>query len=165
MELIKMIVLAGVLVACTVFDLLKYKIPNTVILIGMLAGIIMNFDKIGLSLIQMVVIFLVFFPFYRIKGLGAGDIKLMMMLAGFFTTKKLFLIIALAFMIGALFSVIKMLKSKEARSRLTYGFKYLRKIVITKTVDPYECNKTNKATVIPLALPLSIAAVLGGVLI
>lgn len=165
MEAIEAIVLVGVLICSTVMDLKYLRIPNLCIVIGILTGLLMHIDKIGVSLAQMIIIFALMFPFFKIKGLGAGDIKLMMMLGCFFTDKKLITIFLIAFSIGAFISVIKMFISIEARDRLFYCLGFLRKIIITKTIDTYECTKTNKATIIPLALPLSIATIIGGVIL
>jgi prepilin peptidase CpaA len=70
-----------------VFDYRKRRIPNWLVLAGLLAGTAMNafltYDNpsatMGLlfSLKGFGLAFLVYFPLYLLRGMGAGDVKLM----------------------------------------------------------------------------------------
>ena len=80
-------------VKCAVFvDMCRYKIPNLCIVVGMIAGLIMtytsySFAGVGKALAQAGLVFLVLYPFYLMRGLGAGDVKLFIMTACFFAGK------------------------------------------------------------------------------
>lgn len=160
-----MMVLIAILGVQAFMDWKLYRISNWSILLGILAGFILYPNAIPLSLIQMLVIFILFFSFYKLKGLGAGDIKLLMMLACFFQKEVLFYKIAGSFLVAAVLSILKIIGNSEARQRVVYGFGYVKKAVITKTLDPYQCNKTNKKTVIPFAVPVFFWICIGELLL
>ena len=70
-----------------VFDYRQRRIPNWLVLAGLLAGTAMNtflmYDSpsattgLVFSLQGMGLAFLVYFPLYLLRGMGAGDVKLM----------------------------------------------------------------------------------------
>ncbi len=69
-------------------DLTKRKIPNTVVLFGLVFSLIFQLLAAGsagtLSWIFGVIVgFLCFFPLYLLRGMAAGDVKLMMAVGGF----------------------------------------------------------------------------------
>ena len=158
-------VLIAILGVQAFMDWKLYRISNWSILLGILTGFLLYPNAIPLSLIQMLVIFLLFFPFYKLRGLGAGDVKLLMMLGCFFQKEVLFYKIAGSFLVATVLSSIKILRNNEARQRISYGFGYLKKAVVTKTLDPYQCNKTNKKTVIALAVPVFLWISIGELLL
>jgi prepilin peptidase CpaA len=65
------------------FDIRYRRIPNWLVFIGMLLGLAMNLFLFGwaglqLSLIGVGLAFLIYFPMFVLRGMGAGDVKLMM---------------------------------------------------------------------------------------
>ena len=74
-------------IPAAVFDYRQRRIPNWLVLAGVLAGIAMNafltYDSpsattgILFSLKGLGLAFLVYFPLYLVRGMGAGDVKLM----------------------------------------------------------------------------------------
>lgn len=149
-------------VAC-LFDLWQYRIPNLCIICGLAGKLLLCIQKepenLWKILIQIAVVFCFFYPFYLLKGLGAGDIKLFMMMAAYLTQDKLIKSLLLTFMLAAVVSVIKMIANSDCRRRLFYFFGYLRKLLLTGAIDTYEVDKTKKNTVIRLALPAFFSVV------
>jgi len=74
--------LIGVLFFALVFDLKRAKIPNLITFPGMAIGILAHtltggLKGMGTSALGLLVGGGAFLPFYLLKGMGAGDIKLM----------------------------------------------------------------------------------------
>jgi hypothetical protein len=53
-----------------------------------------------------------------------------------------------------------MIVFRESRERLFYLGRYIRKAVITRTMDEYEIDKTNKTTLIRIAVPAFLSLIL-----
>lgn len=158
-------ILIGVLVLVTITDLRSYRIPNICILIGMTGGFYMtysshSFEGILTSLGQMLLIFMAFYPFYLLKGIGAGDVKLLMMTAAYIQNKILFNYIFVTMLIAALISVIKMICFTQSRERLFYMLRYIRKAVVTGTIDEYKVDTSDKKSLIRLSIPALLSMML-----
>lgn len=163
-------ILIGVLVIVTITDLRTYKIPNACILIGMTAGLYMTYMSYSAKGVvtafgQMFLIFMAFYPFYLLKGIGAGDVKLLMMVATYIQGVRLFNYIFATMLIAAIISVIKMMCFIESRERLFYLLRYIRKTAVTGAIDDYKIDTSNKRSLIRLSVPalLSIVMMIVGV--
>lgn len=83
----KLILLLAVLLVALVTDLWKRKIYNTLVLVGLLAGLTLNLYAMGLEgglfwLKGSLMALLLFLPLYVMRGMAAGDVKLMMVVGG-----------------------------------------------------------------------------------
>ena len=153
-----MLFLVSILLVASIEDMRKCRIPNLCIAVGMIAGLIMTFVSYGAletgkALVQMVIIFFAFYPFYLLRGLGAGDCKLFMMLGCYFSDTKLLYCLLISLLIAAAVSIGKMIFYKESRERLCYLGRYLRKVAVTGAIDNYEVDKSSKKKIVRLALP------------
>jgi prepilin peptidase CpaA len=77
------VMLATLVILAAGFDIRSRRIPNWLVLSGMVWGMAMNlflYGTAGLkaSLIGIGLAFLVYFPLFIVRGMGAGDVKLMM---------------------------------------------------------------------------------------
>jgi prepilin peptidase CpaA len=158
-------ILIGVFIVAIFTDLRYYRIPNVLILFGIISGIIFTIysyshEAVLQSLLCMAVVFICFYPFYLIGGIGAGDIKLFMMTGCFIRNESLLSFILVTMIIGAVISIIKMIAFRESRQRLFYLGGYIKKAVLTRTFDKYEIDKTNKRTLIRMAVPAFISLIL-----
>jgi len=73
--------LALIAILAAVFDLRSRRVPNWLVLSGLLLGIGMNAALSGIpglwmSLKGLGLAFLIYFPLYLLRGIGAGDVKL-----------------------------------------------------------------------------------------
>ena len=71
----------SILTVAVLFDAREYRIPNQLIMLGYVAGLFLNiqqFEIIGIAYFVMNAIWpiVLLSLLYRLKGLGAGDIKL-----------------------------------------------------------------------------------------
>lgn len=72
------------------FDQRARRIPNSIVLTGIVCAVFLNSQSvfpsghgIGVSLLGMLVGFLLFLPLYVLKVVGAGDVKLVAMVGAF----------------------------------------------------------------------------------
>lgn len=152
-------------------DLRSYKIPNICIVAGIITGLIitgMSYSIAGLfeAIAGISIIFIVFYPFYLLRGIGAGDVKLFMMVGCYIRGTELFNYIFVTMAIAAIWSIVKIAVFTESRKRLYYLAGYIKKIIYTGAVDIYEIDKTQKDSVIRLSIPafLSLMLVFAGIL-
>lgn len=76
------VILSSLLVVALAYDLLYTRIPNYLILFGLISGFILQITLLGYSglfygLQGLLLGFLILFPMYIMGGTGAGDVKLM----------------------------------------------------------------------------------------
>lgn len=79
-----LIILVSVALFC---DVRSYKIPNAVTYAGMVVALLIGLGKCGPPgllkvLLEALLIFTMLYPVYLCRGLGAGDVKLFMVIGG-----------------------------------------------------------------------------------
>ena len=77
------VMLALLVIVAAAFDIRYRRIPNWLVCTGLVWGLGMNLFLFGwaglkLSLIGVGLAFLIYFPLFALRGMGAGDVKLMM---------------------------------------------------------------------------------------
>ncbi len=109
------VVLAAVVLVAAVTDLRSRKIPNWLTLAGVLAGILLNsflaVDRYNWrsALFGMGLAFLVYFPLYLLRGMGAGDVKLMAAVGALVGPANWFAIFILSNVLGGVAAVLLLL--------------------------------------------------------
>jgi len=102
---------AFLILACS-FDLKTFKIPNLLVLLFMITGLVFSFLEGGWhtlfsSLISLLITFAIFLPIWIIRIMGAGDIKLLMGISTFLGWQTAFSISYLAIIFaGLIFSFL-----------------------------------------------------------
>lgn len=116
MEVIIIIsIVLGIIIGTSfVFDLFYDRIPNMIISIGFLFWfpciyISRGFSGIISSICSIIIIGTFLFILYLLRGIGAGDVKLMSLIVSFLPLNDGIKLIILIFFIGAFFGVIKLL--------------------------------------------------------
>lgn len=108
------VLLYGILMIAIITDFKNYKIPNTLIIVGLVVGSFLKgicngppgfFKTVSDALIVMVVLI----PFFIIKALGAGDIKLFSVIAGYIGIKQTEKIVIIALILGAILGILKII--------------------------------------------------------
>lgn len=149
-------------------DLKTDRIPNGYILFGIILGLsgsLLADKDLWKSFGSMLAAFLFLYPIYKIGALGAGDVKLLIMVGSFYAMREFMVILAGAFVIGAVFSLIKLLAEHNGRERMLYLFSYLSEIMQTRQwklygenlVQDYQMYCRNK---IHFAVPVLLSVVL-----
>lgn len=111
------IILFLLLTVAAVTDLMFDKIYNGWVFAAMAAGLTYAVWQGGGSgfiqaLVSMTVPILLLYPLFMIGGLGAGDIKLLAAAGCFLTVKEIVICLGISFLLGAIFSILKMAAEK-----------------------------------------------------
>ena len=121
--------------------------------------------------LSMLLAFLLLYPLFKIGALGAGDVKVFMMIGSFLEVRELVTVLILSFVIGGICSLIKLLTEHNGRERMYYFLSYISDVVRTRQwkiygehmVQDYERYRRNK---IHFTIPVlfSVALRIGGVI-
>lgn len=116
-------------VACC-FDYKARRIPNLWVVSCMLAGIVYRIHREGYVgiwryLTGAFVTMVLFYFFFRIGSMGAGDVKMLGVCAGFFPWNKVLSFLFFALVIAAIFALCKMYRERNMKDRLYYLGEYL----------------------------------------
>ncbi|MBE5812623.1 MAG: prepilin peptidase [Clostridiales bacterium] len=129
-NLIRIIILAILLIPITIIDIKKKIIPNILVVIGALSGIILLFFDFNLTYIWgmifglglFIAIILLSELIMKRQGMGEGDAKLMGVVGILLGLPNTILATLLAFFTGAIFSVIALVSKKvEAGMEIPFG--------------------------------------------
>lgn len=82
----------------------------------------------GNILSSIVLPILILFPFFLFKVLGAGDVKLFSVIGSYFGIAFVTRTILYSFLMGALLSLVYLIKERQFQQRLTYFMNYFRQI-------------------------------------
>ena len=126
----------------TICDARAYRIPNGIIVLGLLGSLLVRTREQGIQgmgqwCIAVGMIFLLFFPFSAFRMFGAGDVKLSMVLAGFFGVTFTLQCVFCALVLGAVYAVVMMLLHPVLFRRLQFLANYLYLILAEKKIRPY----------------------------
>ncbi len=121
-DVLLLILVTGAMVT----DLRKGKIYNFWLLPAFLAGIAMRFVQGGIRgmpalFLSVLISFLLLYPVYRIRGIGAGDVKLFMAIAVYLSPLSVMHCIAAAFLIGGFLSLLLLIKEKNLHSHIHFA--------------------------------------------
>jgi prepilin peptidase CpaA len=121
--LIVKILLVGLVGTAAVYDMRWRRIPNWLNLTGVLAGLALNtalFGWEGLRLAGMGIglAMLVYFPLYIVRGMGAGDVKLMAAVGALVGPGTWLGIFILTAILGAAIGIVLLLLRRQLRGTL-----------------------------------------------
>ncbi len=116
-------------------DLCRQKIFNKWLLLGVLGGIATAFidvspEPLFMKLIRAAVMLIAMLPVYKLGGLGAGDIKLFMVIALFLSSEELLSAVVLSFVIGAIIGIIKIVLEKSFRQTIHFALPILISVLL-----------------------------------
>lgn len=111
-------------------DMRSLKVSNRLIFVGICAAIPFRIFAHGIGdivwiLPNTILPVFVLYLLYLAGVLGAADIKLFSLVGSYLSLKELSYSVVAAFVIGAFFSVLKMIEQKNFWCRMTYGFSYM----------------------------------------
>jgi len=155
-------------------DLSVTRIPNPLIVTGLIAGIFYRVLCLGdrnylFIILGIILPVILFFPLFLIRAMGAGDIKLFAVTGAFFTIKENVECMVLAILIAGVAAIIKIIFAKNGRERLRYLFLYLGNVFQSATAGnfydvPY-INTEDKAAVKKNGIKCSVPVLLGAIVV
>lgn len=125
------------------FDCREDRIPNELIYIGITGWLLVILQTNTWSPIyeggkQMLLVFLVSFPLFRIGALGAGDIKLLMMSACFLYQDSILECFVMSLFLGAGIGLMKLWEEDIWVERFSYFSSYISEVIRQKKWLLYE---------------------------
>ncbi len=142
MHWIKTISLIMTLSMAVITDFKNYKVPNALIINGILMGFLFNglYGNAGScvdAFLGMIFPAVIFMCLYHWSMIGAGDIKLFMVCGSFLGTKGTLKVIVWSFIIGAVLSLLLLIKNRNLFQRLNFFTTYLKRVWRLKQLDTY----------------------------
>lgn len=130
------ILLTVILILATYTDLKKHLIPNVLSLGGILIGLIMHSYQNGLdgflfSFSGLAVGFFLLIPFYAMKGMAAGDVKLMAAIGAFLGAYTTFIIVLSTLICGSILAIGYVLLKDNSASTFKRYFTIVKTFFIT----------------------------------
>lgn len=139
-------------------DLYNRKVKNWWLALWAAAGIFCGRTEFIFS--AAVMLFLVFWLFLM-GMLGAGDGKMMAVIAGYLGFWNGFYAVGTGMMIGALWSLYRLWHSRSFRTRLIYLSAYFWRMLHTKEIISYEnADEKDSGRTIPLAACMAVGTYL-----
>lgn len=161
---IGVILLNGILLLIAMwYDWKCYRIPNQLILVGLVVSFLYQcfcYKEEGIEtwLWGIGISFFILFPFSLVRMIGAGDVKLAMVIGGFWGHTVTIKILCIAFIIGAVISLGKMLWHRNLFYRLQYLANYTFMVIARRKIIKYmEAKEIDEKIVIHFAIPMAIA--------
>lgn len=158
-----------VLLVAAIVDIFWLRIPNLCIIVGMVLGVgyqlwLDEGSQLGYVALRVIMVFMMLYPFYLCRGLGAGDIKLFMIMGCFLDTQEYVSCLIVTMLLAGGCSVVKMVCFAQGRQRLVYLLEYCRKAALTGAIDTYEVDKKDSRKIIRLSVPAlcSVLMLMGG---
>lgn len=139
-----------ILAAGSYYDIREHRIPNWLILSGMLLGTVLQvylaWDGEGSGsilwpvcgfLLRMLAAAVLFFILFVFRMIGAGDVKLMALICGYLGGPAGAVALGYGFAAGAVLSLVKMLYRRSFWTRLSYLSAYIRRLYHTRKITAY----------------------------
>lgn len=141
-----MIVLLLILIAAVYTDYKQNRIPNWISIFGVLSGLLISFIHGGVSqclagMGGMILPVFVLYPIFKIGGMGAGDLKLFAVAGSYLGIKGITISFIIAFITGAIISLLKMLFFQNFKERIYYFISYMADIFLKGKWRIYEMSE------------------------
>lgn len=158
-----MLGLLWMLTVAVITDLSARKIPNSLIVFGLVTSLVCQLVAMqgagGLNwLAGVAVAFACFIPLYVLRGMAAGDVKLMMAVGGFLGYPLIITAVAYSFLAGGAIAICYVLIKGRFRLLIQnlYSLIFDRFVKTTSGVDVYD-GEVIKHSVGKLPFALAIA--------
>ena len=171
LELIKNPLVLGLmwmLTLAVITDLNTRKIPNSLIIFGLVVSFVCQIVALqgsgGLNWLAGVAVgFACFIPLYLLRGMAAGDVKLMMAVGGFVGYPHIIKTAACVFIVGGVMALIMVLvngrfKLLISNMRVMFTDFYIKATSGVNVADDYVMK--NSAGRMPYALAIAIGTVI-----
>lgn len=127
------------------------KIPNVLIAAIGFWGLIYQFQisqGTGIKWYLLIggLVFIVLYLAYKIGALGAGDVKLFTVMAGFFQSQAVLYFFLYSFLFATALSIVKMLKEHSGKERFFYLCDYIFEVIKTGKWSMYFQDNIDKSS-------------------
>lgn len=156
----------GLGIACY-YDYRRRKIPNFLIYSMLSVGVIDGILTRGVGgtakfLLTTACVVAIFYPLFKIGALGAGDVKLYGVCAGFLSSRRFLMFLFFSLLFAAILSLLKMIKEQNALERMNYFCQYVWAVTCSGKFYLYMEDGPNRSKhSICLAGPMLASLLLG----
>ena len=153
-----------VLLPASLFDLSRYRIPNSIPVAGLVYCLVRHLELQGLVgietwLVGMIVPGILYYFLFRLHAFGASDGKLMAVVGSLVGVPDIFTVIVFSIIVGALMGTIKLYLNGHLLVGLQGIYSYFSDIRCGN-IHPY-CKVLSKEDgVIPFSVAISIGVLL-----
>jgi prepilin peptidase CpaA len=114
LPLVSEIALAALVIVAAVYDIRFRRIPNWLVVTGFCLGFALNVfflrvDGFILAILGAVLAFAVYLPFFALRAMGAGDVKLMIAIGTFVGAKNWLILFLITAILGGILAVCLLL--------------------------------------------------------
>ena len=155
--------LAGFLLAAVFTDMKARKVPNRLVLAGIVIGLLaqaflLDGEGIVSALKGLAFGFGLFLPLYLLRVMGAGDVKLMALVGCFTGSPAIFGVVLCTLLAGGVLSLAFSLKMKSVRQMLRNSIFMLMPSAIKIASDKQSANfvMVNSVGTLPYAMAIAI---------
>lgn len=146
-------------------DIKYHKIPNKLLIVGVVSSWVSKFWEegfigLGMCLGCMIIPFLLLFPLFVMRMIGAGDIKLLCMIAFVMKPGQIIYLLLYACLIGGIWAIIKMIWNKSFIKRFLYLKNYVTRRVMIGEREKYFSKEEGYRDTISFALPIGLSYLL-----
>lgn len=139
---IELFILSVILVIAVIYDLSGYRIPNRLIIVGYFLGAILQLQKngskgIGVLFLGLWVPILLLWPIWKIKMIGAGDIKLYSVIGTMLGYKTSISCIWNSLLLASGYALLLIVMKKSFRKRVKNLLIYILTVLQTGKQNPY----------------------------
>lgn len=130
------------LIAAAVMDLRSHRIWNEWICLGLVSGTLLMFLphsilSWGQYAAGLLLALLVGWIPFRMHGIGAGDVKLFLVIGCLNGGRDVFYCIFFSFLLAAGISLLRLLRLRQLKQSLTYCILYFQSIFVLKKIEAY----------------------------
>lgn len=158
------------LAAACGYDYRDNRIPNRLIMLMTALGAGWRFRSGGppdmlSGMAGAVLLLVLLYPFFRIGTVGAGDVKLLAVTAGYLPFEKVLYFLFFSLLIAGMISFYKMRKNNNFGKRLKYLYRYLADTVRSGGWQLYSGKEDKQKTGVCMSGPVlfSVLLYLGGI--
>jgi prepilin peptidase CpaA len=161
------IVLVLMVGIAAVYDVRFRRIPNWLVLTGLVLGVALNtylsqWRGARLSLLGIGLAFLIYVPLYLLRGMGAGDVKLMAAIGAIVGAANWFGIFVISALLGGVMAIVLLLtRGKLLNSLWNIGFLFQS---LGSLRAPYAREELDLSSPRSIKLPHGVAIAGGSVL-
>ncbi len=152
------------------YDYVKNRIPNYLLVFMAVFGAAYCFQNSGLQGIgyyfaKLVAVWVLFYLFFKLGTMGAGDVKLLGVTAGYLPAEKILVFLFISLLVAAMLSLIKMWKNANFVERMGVLLSYMAKTAKSGRWQLYTQDTDKPRMCVCLSGPVlvSILLYIGGV--
>ena len=120
-------------IVAAIFDIRSRRIPNWLVLAGLVSGLVLNgvlagLAGLGSSLLGFGLALLIYVPLFVLRAMGGGDVKLMAALASLCGPYNWLVLFVFASLAGGIFAILVVFGRHAARSTFVNTVHILREL-------------------------------------